>query len=46
MMNDSEDRKRCSRFREGKVFKSGSPEELAADEQVRKKYLGDNFELR
>ncbi|MBO6118344.1 MAG: LPS export ABC transporter ATP-binding protein [Bacteroidales bacterium] len=31
---------------EGKVFKSGSPEELAADEQVRKKYLGDNFELR
>ncbi|MCH3924584.1 MAG: LPS export ABC transporter ATP-binding protein [Bacteroidales bacterium] len=31
---------------EGKVFKTGSPKELASDEQVRKKYLGDNFELR
>jgi lipopolysaccharide export system ATP-binding protein len=31
---------------EGKVFKSGSPQELASDEQVRKRYLGDNFELR
>lgn len=31
---------------EGNVLKSGAPEELAADEQVRKKYLGENFELR
>jgi lipopolysaccharide export system ATP-binding protein len=31
---------------EGKVFKSGSPQELASDEQVRKRYLGDKFELR
>jgi lipopolysaccharide export system ATP-binding protein len=31
---------------EGSVFKYGTPEELANDEQVRKKYLGDNFELR
>lgn len=31
---------------EGNVLKSGTPEELAADEQVRKKYLGENFELR
>lgn len=31
---------------EGKVFKSGSPRELADDPEVRKKYLGDNFELR
>ncbi len=31
---------------DGQVFKSGTPEELAADEQVRKKYLGDNFLLR
>lgn len=31
---------------EGKVFKSGTPEELANDEVVRKVYLGKNFELR
>ncbi|MBP3254571.1 MAG: LPS export ABC transporter ATP-binding protein [Bacteroidales bacterium] len=30
----------------GRVLKSGTPEVLAADEEVRKKYLGDNFELR
>lgn len=31
---------------EGKIFKHGSAEELAADEQVRSLYLGTNFELR
>ena len=31
---------------EGSVLKSGSAEDLAADEQVRKVYLGSNFELR
>ena len=31
---------------EGNILKSGSAEELAADEQVRKVYLGKNFELR
>lgn len=31
---------------EGKVFKSGTPKELADDEIVRKVYLGTNFELR
>lgn len=31
---------------EGSVLKSGTPKELAEDEQVRKKYLGENFELR
>jgi len=31
---------------EGKILKSGTAEELAADEQVRKVYLGKNFELR
>jgi lipopolysaccharide export system ATP-binding protein len=30
----------------GSVIKSGSAEELANDEQVRKVYLGQNFELR
>jgi lipopolysaccharide export system ATP-binding protein len=30
----------------GTVIKSGTAEELAADEQVRKVYLGQNFELR
>ena len=30
----------------GSVIKSGTAEELAADEQVRKVYLGANFELR
>lgn len=31
---------------EGKILKSGSAEELAADEQVRRVYLGANFELK
>jgi lipopolysaccharide export system ATP-binding protein len=31
---------------EGSILKSGSAEELAADELVRKVYLGQNFELR
>lgn len=31
---------------EGRILKSGVPEELAADEMVRKVYLGRNFELR
>ena len=31
---------------EGRILKSGSAEELAEDEQVRKVYLGKNFELR
>jgi lipopolysaccharide export system ATP-binding protein len=31
---------------DGKILKSGTAEELAADEQVRKLYLGQNFELR
>lgn len=31
---------------EGKILKNGTAEELAADEQVRKVYLGRNFELR
>ncbi len=31
---------------EGRILKSGSAEELANDEQVRKVYLGQNFELR
>ena len=31
---------------EGKILKSGSAEELAEDEQVRKVYLGQNFVLR
>ncbi len=31
---------------EGKILKHGSAEELAADEQVRKVYLGSNFELK
>ena len=31
---------------EGSVLKSGTPKELAEDEQVRQKYLGENFELR
>ncbi len=31
---------------EGKILKAGTAEELAADEQVRKVYLGQNFELR
>ena len=31
---------------EGKILKQGTAEELAADEKVRKVYLGKNFELR
>lgn len=31
---------------EGKILKTGTAEELAADEQVRKVYLGRNFELK
>ena len=31
---------------EGSILKAGSAEELAADEMVRKVYLGQNFELR
>jgi len=31
---------------EGKILKSGTAEELATDEKVRKVYLGQNFELR
>jgi lipopolysaccharide export system ATP-binding protein len=31
---------------EGKLLKAGTAEELAADEQVRRVYLGQNFELK
>ncbi len=31
---------------EGRILKAGTAEELAADEMVRKVYLGQNFELR
>lgn len=31
---------------EGKILKQGTAEELSSDEQVRKVYLGQNFELR
>jgi lipopolysaccharide export system ATP-binding protein len=31
---------------EGKIFKHGTAEELAADERVRRLYLGTNFELK
>ena len=31
---------------EGKILKAGTAEELSADEQVRRVYLGQNFELR
>lgn len=31
---------------EGSILKSGTSEELSSDEQVRKVYLGQNFELR
>jgi lipopolysaccharide export system ATP-binding protein len=31
---------------DGKIFKHGTAEELAANEQVRRLYLGTNFELR
>ncbi|MCF0210973.1 MAG: LPS export ABC transporter ATP-binding protein [Bacteroidales bacterium] len=31
---------------EGMVFRTGNPQELAQDEEVKRKYLGNNFELR
>ena len=31
---------------EGTILKAGTAEDLAEDEQVRKVYLGQNFELR
>jgi lipopolysaccharide export system ATP-binding protein len=31
---------------EGKILKAGTADELAADETVRRVYLGKNFELR
>ena len=31
---------------DGKIFEHGTAEELAANEQVRRLYLGRNFELR
>ena len=31
---------------DGKIFKHGTAEELAEDEQVRRLYLGRNFELK
>ncbi len=31
---------------EGKILKTGTPEDLAVDEMVRRVYLGSNFELR
>lgn len=31
---------------EGNILKQGTPEELAADEEVRRKYLGSHFELK
>ena len=31
---------------EGEILKAGTAEELATDEQVRRVYLGKNFELR
>ncbi|MFN7015100.1 MAG: LPS export ABC transporter ATP-binding protein, partial [Bacteroidia bacterium] len=31
---------------DGNILKSGTAEELAADEEVRRLYLGKNFELR
>jgi lipopolysaccharide export system ATP-binding protein len=31
---------------EGGILKEGTPQELAADEMVRKVYLGSNFKLQ
>jgi lipopolysaccharide export system ATP-binding protein len=31
---------------EGNILKAGTPEELASDPEVKRKYLGENFELR
>ena len=36
----------CLSLIEGKIFKHGTAEELAANEQVRRLYLGRNFELK
>jgi len=33
-------------LREGEVFRSGTPGQLASDEEVRKVYLGEGFQLR
>lgn len=32
-------------LREGEVFRSGTPDELASDEEVRRVYLGEAFRL-
>jgi lipopolysaccharide export system ATP-binding protein len=32
-------------LREGEVFRSGTPGELASDEEVRRVYLGESFTL-
>ena len=32
-------------LREGEVFRSGTPSELASDEEVRRVYLGESFQL-
>ena len=32
-------------LREGEVFRSGTPEDLASDEEVRRVYLGEAFRL-
>ena len=32
-------------LREGEVFRSGTPGELASDEEVRRVYLGESFQL-
>ena len=34
------------RYWRGKIFKHGTAEELAEDQQVRRLYLGRNFELK
>jgi lipopolysaccharide export system ATP-binding protein len=31
---------------EGNLLKTGTPEELASDPEVKRKYLGENFVLR
>ena len=31
---------------DGEILESGTPEQLAANPEVRRKYLGQNFELR
>lgn len=32
-------------IREGEVFRAGTPRELATDAEVRRVYLGDDFDL-